>query len=133
MADIQRPRCAAHEKHLGKPRLADQPALLVFVRELTGQRRKQKEGQDEQALCDVRQYRSLVRRSRRAVGHGYHECDAEQVVVEGAEELGEEERQESPYPEQRELRALGARHLFRQIHQADLGLRRRSRAAALVC
>ena len=64
---------------------------------------------------------------------GHHQRVAEQVVVEGAEELREEERQESPDPEQRELRALGARHLFGQLHQADLGLRRRSRLAALLC
>ena len=75
----------------------------------------------------------LVRRRRRAVGDRHHERVAEQVVVERAEELREEEGQEPAGFEQRELRALGARHLFGQLHQAFFGLRRRSRLAALLC
>ena len=89
----------------------------IFVRELAGQRGKQEERQDEQALRHVRQHAGIAG-GRRAESDGHHHRVAEQVVVEGAEKLREKEWQEPASAQQRKLRAFGARNLFWQFHQA---------------
>ena len=53
-----------------------------------------------------------------AEGEGHHHRIAKQVVVEGAEELRKEERQEAAFAQQLELRRFCARNLFGKLHQA---------------
>ena len=110
---------AAHQHHFREPRLADQPALLILVRELAGQCGEQEERQDEQTLRHVRQHAGVGGSGCRAEGDGYHHRIAKQVVVERAEKLREEERQEAAGPEQLELRRFRARNLFGKLHQAS--------------
>ncbi len=118
LADVQRHRPAAHQHHFGEARLADQPALFVLVGELAGQRRKQEERQDEQTLRHVRQHTGVAGRGGAPKVMDTTTRIAKQVVVEGAEELREKERQEAAGAEQRELRRFGARNLFGKLHQA---------------
>ena len=61
-----------------------------------GERRQQEERGDEQPAGNRAERRFLLGVAIDAEDHQHHHRGAEQVVVEGAEELGDENRQESP-------------------------------------
>jgi len=95
----------AHFKHLDHAR---QHRLVVLVRQLAGRRREEEKGQDEDAGRKVRQYLRLHRRPlRRLKGEQDDQRVLEQVVVEGTEELREEEWPEALRLQQAELVAHG--------------------------
>ena len=81
------------------PRIASGESAGSFriVRELARDRGEQEERQDEKPLREVREH-SPRRGDGRAEGDGDDQRVAKQVVVEGAEELREEERQEAAGP-----------------------------------
>ncbi len=89
-----------HDPDLGELDDADQPRLVVIVGELARQRREQEEGQDEQALRDRAELELLRRVRIELVGDEQHHRLLEQAVVERAEELGREQRQEPPRAQQ---------------------------------
>jgi hypothetical protein len=94
----------AHDHHFQHLDQAGEHRLVVFVGQLPGGRREQEEGQDEDAS---RHIGKQPRRQRRPLGGLESQQDnqrvLEQVVVEGAEELGGEERREATGIEQAEL------------------------------
>ena len=67
-------------------------ALSMRVGELPGERRQQEEGQDEQPARNRAERRLLLRVAVDAVDDEHHHRGAEQIVVERAEELGDEDR-----------------------------------------
>ena len=89
-----------HDPDLGELDDADQPRLVVIVGELARQRREQEEGQDEQPLRDGAELELLRRVRIELVGDEQHDRLLEQAVVERAEELGREQRQEPPRAQQ---------------------------------
>ena len=89
-----------HDADLGELDDADQPRLVMVVGELARQRREQEEGQDEQALRDRAELELLRRVRIELVGDEQHHRLLEQAVVERAEELGREQRQEPPRAQQ---------------------------------
>ncbi len=101
-----------HDEDFGGLHQADDLGLVTLVGKLARQRRQQEEGQDEQAAGDRAERRLLGRVAIDAVDHQHHHRGAEQIVIEGAEELGEEDRQE----------AAGTNEVERVMHQ-DAGER----------
>ena len=85
-----------HDPDLGGFDDADDARLVMRVGELPGERRKQEEGGDEQAAGDGAERRFLLGVAIDAEDHQHHHRGAEQIVVEGAQELGDEDRQEAP-------------------------------------
>ena len=92
-----------HEDDLGGLDRDDQLALLEFVGEKPRRGRKQEERQDEQPRRrrdqDLPIEPGLL---RQPIGHQDDECVLEEIIVERAQELGDEERQEAAALEQRE-------------------------------
>jgi len=75
----------------------DQHRLFVLVCQLPGGRRKQEKGQNKQAGRHVRQLCMVHASNQDALKRDQdHEAVAENIVVEGAEELGREEWREAP-------------------------------------
>ena len=74
--------------------------LVAGVGELAGERRQQEEGQDEQPAGDRAERRFLSRVAIDAVDDQHDHRGVEQIVVERAEELGDEERQEAARAQQ---------------------------------
>ena len=100
LASIRPGAADHHDADLGQLDDADEPRLVVVVGELAGQRREEEEGQDEQALRDGAEL-GLLRRVRiELVDDEQHHRLLEQVVVERAEQLGREQRQEPPRAQQ---------------------------------
>ena len=89
-----------HDPDLGELDDADQPRLVVIVGELARQRGEQEEGQDEQALRDRAELELLRRVRIELIGDEQHDRLLEQAVVERAEKLGREQRQEPPRAQQ---------------------------------
>ena len=81
---------------------ADDPGLVHRVGELPRERRKQKEGQDKQGSGECVEEAFLRFAGEDLIcGEQDHRC-LEQIVVEGSEELRDEERQKSPLLEEPE-------------------------------
>jgi len=100
-----------HDRDLGQFDPSDQARLFVFFCPLSGHGRKQEEGQDEQRRGDVGVEGRLFRiDAHDTVGEQHQQRIAEQVVVECAERLGQEEGQEASLAQQVELRCLGRAH-----------------------
>ena len=76
----------------------------MAVGELAGQCREQEEGQDEQPAGDRREGGFLPRVIVDPVDHQHDHRGAEQIIVEGAQELGREQRQEPAFGEKPEGR-----------------------------
>ena len=89
-----------HDSDFGELDDADQPRLVVVVGELARQRREEEEGQDEQRLRDRAELELLRRIRIELIGHEQDDGLLEQAVVERAEELGREQRQEPPRAQQ---------------------------------
>ena len=89
-------RSEDHDGDLGGLDEADDPRLVASVRQLPGKRREQEEGQDEKRARDGVERRLLGRVGIDGVGDQDHHRRLEQIVVEGAQELGDEQRQEAP-------------------------------------
>ncbi len=86
-----------HEDDLGDLDGEDQPALLEFISEEPRRRRKQEERQDEQARRRGDQHLAVEPGLlRQPVGQEDDKRVLEEIVVERAEKLGDEERQEAP-------------------------------------
>ena len=93
----------AAEDHDANFRELDDPddaRLVMIVGKLSGQGRKQEEGQNEQALRDRAEEELLPRVLKQLVGDEQHHRLLEQAVVERAQELGREQRQEPPRAQQ---------------------------------
>ena len=73
--------------------------LVIGVGQLAGKRGQQEEGGDEQAAGDRAEGRFLLGVAVDAVDDQHHHRGAEQIVVEGAQELGHENRQEPARPD----------------------------------
>ena len=89
-----------HDEDLGGLDDADDARLVAGVGELAGERREQEEGQDEQPAGDRAERRFLGRVAIDAVDDQHDHRGAEQIVVERAEELGREDRQEAARAQQ---------------------------------
>src|SRR5690606_10097353 len=91
----------------------DQAILGELLAELPGERREQKERQNEQQRAEVDQQILVHRDTEKAVGQGQLEQDRQDhrlliyVVVERTQRLGEKERQKTLLAEQCELRFAG--------------------------
>ncbi|MCY1404520.1 hypothetical protein D9M71_197300 [compost metagenome] len=92
-----------HDHHLGQLQPAHQRVLVVFLAELPAEGGEQEERQDEQQRAEVHQQVGVAA-DRQVVEDRQHQRLLEQVVVERAEELGGEERQETLFAQQGELR-----------------------------
>jgi hypothetical protein len=93
-----------HDRDLHRLDDLGEPGLVVLVRELAGGGGKKKERQDEQAGRQVRvAVLVLLAEPDRGPHDQDHQRVLEHVVVERAQGLGQEERQEAALPEQREL------------------------------
>ena len=84
-----------HDADLGGLDDADDPRLVVAVRQLPGERGEQEEGQNRDAGRQRVEIRLHVRIVEDRIGREQHHRRLEQIVVEGAEELGGEEGQEA--------------------------------------
>src|SRR4029078_7011288 len=81
--------------------------LVDRIGELARKRREQEEGKDEQAAGDRAERSLLLGLAGDAVNHQQHHRGAEEIVVEGAQELRREDRQETP----------GTHQMKRILHQ----------------
>ena len=105
---VKAERSDAHDRHFQHFHDPGQRRLVVLVGQLPGRCREEEEGEDEDPRREVGE--QLGRKpcpARRLKGQQDDERVLEQVVVEGPEELGNEEGRETPRPEQGELRAVG--------------------------
>ncbi len=99
-ADQQADRAGDHDGDFRGLDDSYDPRLVMGVGELAGERRKEKERQDEQAAGD-RVERSLARRILvEVIGDQHHHRGLEQIVVECPEGLGGEQGQETPLGQQ---------------------------------
>jgi len=97
-----------HDHDLADLDHADQCVLVEFLAKLPGQRREQEERQDKQQGAQVDPDRAVTvdgefvedRQDQRLL---------ENVVVESAQQLGDEERQKTPCAQQGELRRMAHR------------------------
>ena len=97
-----------HDADLEQLDEADQARLLELVGQLAGGGREQEERQDEEAGAQVHQKLGVgARHGAGTIGEQDHQRILEDVVVERAEKLGDEERQEAPLPHQTVLVARG--------------------------
>jgi hypothetical protein len=118
----QQPRRSEdHDGDLGGLDEADDPRLVAPVRKLPGQRREQEKRQDEKRPRDGVERRFLGGVGIDGVGDEDHHRRLEQIVVEGAQELGDEQWQESPLRQEVErilhgvqARAAGVRRSMRR-------------------
>ena len=72
----------------------------MIIGELAGEGAEEKEGEDEQRLRDRAELELLRRVPKQLVGHEQDDRLLEQAVVERAEKLRREERQEAPGAQQ---------------------------------
>ncbi len=106
-----------HDHDLGQLDQADQRVLGELLAELAAERGEQEERQDEQHRAQIDQQIAvgevdpglLVHLETELEQDGEDQRLLEQIVVERAEQLGDEERQEAPGAEQGELRIRGHR------------------------
>jgi hypothetical protein len=105
------PEAGAADQHDGDFEQLDharQRRLVVLVGELPGGGREEEEGQDEHARREVGQQLGLERGpGRRLEGQQHHHRVLQHVVVECAEELGDEQRGEAARAQQAGLVAHG--------------------------
>ena len=89
-----------HQRDLQKLDASHQHRLLVLVGQLARCCRKQEERQDEQHSGDVRQFAVVHARNEHTLERDQDdEALAKNVVVEGAEKLGDEKRGETALTE----------------------------------
>ena len=89
-----------HDQHLDQLDQARQPGLVELVGELTGSRREKEKGQDENSGGEIGQDLGRQRRPpRRLKSEQDDQRVFEQIVVERAEKLRDEERRETARPE----------------------------------
>ena len=94
----------AHDPDLGGLDPADQPRLVDGIGDLAGERREQEIGQDEQAGGDDAEQFGLFGRGRiEAEGGEEGQGELEQIVVQRAEELDDEQGPEPACGEEREV------------------------------
>ena len=93
-------RADDHDQDFGGLHDPDDLRLVRRIGQLPGQRRQQEEGQDEQPAGDRAERRFLLGVAIDAVDHQHDHRGAEQIVVERAEELGDEDRQEATRAQQ---------------------------------
>ncbi|MEJ0069339.1 MAG: hypothetical protein WDO24_12125 [Pseudomonadota bacterium] len=123
IAEAQPDHAEQHEADLASLDDADQPSLLEPVGEPPGRRRAQQERQDEQAGRQIGEDGAVHPGLRRQAEHDQdHHRGLEQIVVERAEELSDEHRQEASARQQRHCAAarLGALDCRLEGHRPDL-------------
>ena len=99
-----------HDPHFQQLDQPDDAGAFVLVGELPGGGREQEEGQDQHAAAQVDQHLGADAGHRGGlIGDQQHQGILEQVVVERAQQLGDEERAETPGGQQAEL--VGLLHL----------------------
>ena len=93
-----------HDRDLGELDHADQPGLVPRIGNLAGKRGEEEIGQDEQPGRDRRELRGLARIGgvKPEIGEE-QQRELEQIVVEGAQELHDEQRREAARAEQRQI------------------------------
>ena len=85
-----------HDRDLRGLHQTDDARLVMAVRQLPGEGGEQHERHDRQAGGQRVEIGFLMRVVEDRVGGEQHHRRLEQIVVEGAEELGDEQRQEAP-------------------------------------
>ena len=101
VAAVKSHRAQRHDGDLGELHQAHQKRFFELVGELPRGGREQEERQDENRLGQIRKGVGVEpAHARRVERDQYDQGVLEDVVVEGAEELGEEKREEAPLPEQ---------------------------------
>jgi hypothetical protein len=100
---VEAPGRDRHRHDLEEFHEANQPRLLIFLGELSGQRREQEERQDEQCRCQIGVQPLLRQVQPQLRGDQYNGRVAEHVVIERAQALHHEKRQEAALAQQSEL------------------------------
>ena len=93
-------RAEQHDPDFGAFDDAHDRGLVIGVGELAGERGQEEKWRDEQAAGDRAEGRFLLGIAINAVDHQHDHGGAEQIVVEGAEELRDEQRHEAARAEQ---------------------------------
>ena len=101
-------RAHRHDHDLADLDRADQRVLVEFLAKLPGQRREQEERQDKQQSTQV-DPDGAVTLDGELVKDGQDQRLLEDVVVERAQQLGNEKRQEAPRAQQGELGRMAHR------------------------
>lgn len=95
---------AGHDEDLRQLHLAHEEGAVTAVREVPRRGGKEEEGEDEGPRRDVDHDAGVrARLVRQAEGDEHHEGALEEVVVEGAQELRQEERKEAARHQQGKL------------------------------
>ena len=118
-ADVERDGAGAHQHDLREPRLPDQARSSRTCRRAARTSAENRKNGRMNSPCDT--FDSMPASPPAAAAPKVIETTtrvAEQVVVERAEELREEEGQEAAGAEQPELRRFRAGNLFGKLHQA---------------
>ena len=116
-AEIKSHGTHRHDDDFGELDVANEPCLVELVRELAGRRRKEKERQNEYARGHRDHYlRIHPCRGREPPGDEHHHGVFEYVVVEGAQELGQKQRQKAPRLKQGELLVAHDGYPFRRSY-----------------
>ena len=106
-------RSHRHDRDFQQLDQAHDARALVLVGELTGGGREQEEGQDQDAAAEIDEHlRTCAGHARRMESDEQHQRVLEQVVVERAEQLRDEERPEAARGE--ELKLVGCLHEMRK-------------------
>ena len=100
IVEQQARRPEQHDENLGRLDDADDLRLVAGVGELPGQRRQEEEGEDEQPPGNGAEGRLLLGIAIDAVDDQHDHGGAKEVVVERAQELGDEQGQEAPRPDE---------------------------------
>ncbi len=85
-----------HDQYFGAFDDPNNSRLVMSIRQLTGKGGQQEKGCDEQPAGNGAERRLLLGVAIDAIDYQHHHRGAEQVVVEGAQKLSDENRQESP-------------------------------------
>jgi hypothetical protein len=101
-------RSEHHDGDLGRLHEADDARLVHRIGELSRKRREQEEGEDEDGAGNGVERRFLGRVGIDVIGDQDHHRGLEQIVVERAQELGDEQRQEAPLGQEVERILHGA-------------------------
>ena len=108
---VQRRRRQHGDGDFAELDVADQPRLLVAVRQRPCRGREQEERQDQQPGGDIDQQVRGVLADEPPVDEDQRQRELVQVVVEGPEELGDEQRQQPARAQQPELGDTPRRYL----------------------
>ena len=88
-----------HDRNFRRLDDADQRGLVAAIRQLSGKRREKKKGQDEKPAGQRREVGLFRRIAVDLVDDQNDHRRLEQIIVEGTQELRDEQGQETPLPQ----------------------------------